>query len=59
MFKLKEKKLVKNSAKDSKEKLFDDDETEKINLLIGSIKLPSDKRKHVVKMLVIFETLHL
>lgn len=59
LFKLKEKKLVKNSAKDSKEKLFDDDETEKINLLIGSIKLPSDKRKHVVKMLVIFETLHL
>ena len=59
LFKLKEKKLVKNSAKDSKEKLFDDDETETINLLIGSIKLPSDKRKHVVKMLVIFETLHL
>ena len=59
LFKLKEKKLVKNSAKDSKEKLFDDDETEKINLLIGSIKLPSDKRKHVVKMLVIFEALHL
>jgi len=42
--------LVKRTAKTSKEQLFDDDETERINLMIGSIKLPSDKRKHVVKM---------
>jgi hypothetical protein len=51
LFKLHEKKLVKKTdGQVSKEKLFDDDETEKINLMIGSIKLPSDKRHQIIKM---------
>jgi hypothetical protein len=51
LFKLHEKKLVKKTdGQVTKEKLFDDDETEKINLMIGSIKLPSDKRHQIIKM---------
>ena len=51
LYKLHEKKVVKKSSgKESKEKLFDDDETEKINLMIGSIKLPSGKRHQIIKM---------
>ena len=43
-------KLHEKQSKDTKGKLFDDDDTERISLMIGSIKLPSDKRQHVLKM---------
>ena len=50
LYKLHEKKIVKAGTKVSKDKLFDDDETERINLLISSIKLPSDKRHQILSM---------
>jgi hypothetical protein len=49
---LHEKKITKKSAatKVSKDKLFDDDQSERINLMISSIKLPSSKRQQLIEM---------
>ena len=43
-------KLHEKKDTESKDKLFEEDSTESINLVVGSIKLPSDKRRQTIKM---------
>ena len=45
-------KLHEKKDTESKDKLFEEEATESINLVVGSIKLPSDKRRQTIKMYV-------